>query len=141
MFIIYTFCYARSLSRYIYRTLKQVEQLQKLLEESRVSTIENSKKHALVQDVVSGHQKQVDESLNEIERLKNEITKLQNERTSYLKKSENNVKRIEERKELERMRWKKDMDDKDKRIKNLEKACRERDAEKIQRIANTVSLY
>jgi len=109
------------------------------LEESRVSTIENSKKHALVQDVVSGHQKQVDESLNEIERLKNEITKLQNERTSYLKKSENNVKRIEERNELERMRWKKDMDDKDKRIKNLEKACRERDAEKIQRIANTVS--
>ena len=49
------------------------------------------------------------------------------------------LQRQEEQQELERLRWKNTMDQKDTRLHMLEQACRDRDAEKIQRIANAVS--
>ena len=120
------------------RAAKQVEQLQTLLEESRAAAVEQGRKNTEVQSAATGHQQRVDDAVAEVERMKNELAEGKRRLETEEKSHQVELKRVEERRELDRMRWKRDMDGKDKRIKLLERACRDRDAEKVQRVANTV---
>ena len=123
------------------RSEAQVVQLQTLLEEGRAAATAQRVQSAETLAQVDGHQIQVDTMVTEHERLLSTIDALKQQQSVVQALHTSEMKRFEESKEIERMRWKKDSDDKDKRIHLLEKVCRDRDAEKIQRVANTVSLF
>ena len=121
------------------KCIAQVLQLQSLLEESRDAATAKDAEHAETIANLEGHGEKVNELMVEQEKLLDEITKLKKIKKNADAKHKRDMTKYEEAREIESLRWKKDIDSKDKRIRTLEKVCRERDAEKIQRIANAVS--
>ena len=120
------------------RSAAQVAELQGLLVESKAAALEQGRISAIEKEEAGNYEKRLSAMKEENERVQLKVSKAGQVLEAKEKQFQSEIKRAEETMELVRMRQKKDLDEKDTRIKMLEKSCRDRDAEKIQRVANTV---